>query len=174
MADISKGIDIIIDKLTNSIENSISGDSFKTEVLPIAITELKKLKKADWVFDWKKEGQDPAKQVYKLVIQDNPTIIQGMVSIEDKGDHIFMHLIESVKFNRGAKKLYIGVPGNLVAFVCKISFNRGYDGFVSFESKTRLVDHYKKSLGAFVIAGRLMAIDTVSALRLVDKYFPQK
>ena len=174
MAIVSKGIDIIIDKLTNSVENSISGDSFRTEALLVTVTDFKKLKKVDWVFDWKREGQDPQKQVYKLVIQDNPAIIQGMVSIEDKGDHIFMHLIESVKFNKGAKKLYIGVPGNLVAFVCKISFDRGYDGFVSFESKTRLVDHYKKSLGAFVIAGRLMAIDTVAALRLVDKYFPKK
>jgi hypothetical protein len=83
-----------------------------------------------------------------------------------------MHLIESAKFNKGARKVYIGVPGNLVAFVCKVSFDKGYEGFVSFESKTRLIEHYKSALGAFVIAGKLMAIDTRGALKLIDKYFP--
>jgi hypothetical protein len=83
-----------------------------------------------------------------------------------------MHLIESAKFNRGSKKLYIGVPGNLVAFVCKFSFEKGYEGYVSFESKTKLIDHYKKTLGAFVIAGKLMAIDTKASLKLLEKYFP--
>jgi len=78
-----------------------------------------------------------------------------MVSIKDKGGHIFMHLIESVKFNRGAKRLYIEMRGNLVAFVCRISFDRGYDGFVSFESKTRLVGHYKKPLGPMQLLGTL-------------------
>ena len=38
-----------------------------------------------------------------------------------------MHLIESNKFNRGAKKVYLGVPGNLVAFACKYSFEKGYN-----------------------------------------------
>ena len=100
----STGISAVIDKLTNSIENSISGDSFKTEVLLVSAAELKKLKKADWTFDWKREGLDENKRIYKLVIRDNPFIIQGLVSVEDKGDHIFMHLIESARFNKGARK----------------------------------------------------------------------
>jgi hypothetical protein len=83
-----------------------------------------------------------------------------------------MHLIESAKFNRGTKKLYIGVPGNLVAFVCKLSFEKGYEGYVYFESKTKLIDHYKKTLGAYVIAGKIMAIDTTAALKLFKRYFP--
>jgi hypothetical protein len=168
-----KGIDILIDKLTNSIENSISGDSFKTDVLPLTKDDLKNFKKSDWVFDWKKECLESGRQLFKLVIKDNPKIIQGLVSIEDRGDHVFMHLIESVKFNKGTKKLYIGVPGNLVAFVCKISFEKGYGGFVSFESKTKLIEHYKKSLGAFAIGGKMMAINSLSSLRLIEKYFPK-
>jgi len=43
-------------------------------------------------------------------------IIQGLLSISDYEDHIFMHLIESAPFNFGKPKLYEGVPGNLVAF----------------------------------------------------------
>jgi hypothetical protein len=50
-----------------------------------------------------------------------------------------MHLIESAKFNKGKNKIYIGVPGNLVAFACKLSFDKGYDGYLAFDAKTVLV-----------------------------------
>lgn len=164
---------IEIDKLTNSIENTISGDSFETEVLPVEDLDIRRLKKSEWLFDWKKEYKDNSKSIYKLVITGNETIIQGLISLEERGDHVFMHLIESSKFNRGGRKLYLGVPGNLVAFACKLSFDLGYEGFVSFESKTKLIEHYRKTLGAFSITGKIMAIDTIAAKRLVDQYFPQ-
>lgn len=166
--------DIEIDKLTRSIENAISGDSFKTEVLELTPADIRKLKKTDWLFDWKAEAKSSEKTVYKLVIAGNERIIQGLISLQDRGDHIFMSLIESSKFNRGAKKLYLGVPGNLVAFVCKLSFDKGYDGYVSFESKTKLIAHYQKTLGAHVLFGNIMAIDTRAATSLVDQYFPKK
>ena len=165
--------DIEIDKLTRSVENAITGDSFQTEVLPLTPIDLRKIKKAEWLFDWKREGKQPDRQVFKLVIMGNPDIIQGLISLQDRGDHIFMALIESSKFNRGARKVYLGVPGNLVAFACKFSFERGYDGYVSFESKSRLIEHYSKSLGASVLFGNIMAIDTRAASKLVTQYFPQ-
>jgi hypothetical protein len=107
-----------IGRLTHSIENATTADRFKTEVLQLTPKDLRKLKKLDWLFDWKKEVKDNEKSVYKLVICNNPDIIQGLISIQDKGDHIFMHLIESSSFNRGKRKVYLGVPGNLVAFAC--------------------------------------------------------
>jgi hypothetical protein len=45
--------------------------------------------------------------------------------MEDKGDHIFVNLIENAPFNIGKKKLYEGVPGNLFAFACKLSWIMG-------------------------------------------------
>ncbi len=131
---VSRQINIEIDKLTRSIENVISGDSFKTEVLKLTPKDINTIKKTDWLFDWKAEAKEEAKSVFKLVIVENPDNIQGLISLQDKGDHIFMHLIESNKFNRGARKIYLGVPGNLVAFACKLSFDKGYEGYVSFES----------------------------------------
>ncbi|MBI2270015.1 MAG: hypothetical protein HYU69_06595 [Bacteroidetes bacterium] len=86
-------------------------------------------------------------------------------------DHVFIHLIENAPFNRGKEKIYEGVPGNLVAFACKLSFQRGGDGFVSFEAKTKLINHYVKTLGAHHFGGHLMVIDNVSAKKLVNKYF---
>jgi hypothetical protein len=49
----------------------------------------------------------------------------------------------------------------------------GYDGFISFESKSVLIDHYRRTLGAQVLFGNIMAIDTHAAKKLVDHYFPQ-
>ena len=169
-----KPFDIEIDKLTRSIENAITGDSFKTEVLELTPKDIKSLKKADWLFDWKAEAKQKDKSIYKLVIIDNPAIIQGLISLQDRGDHIFMPLIESSKFNKGTRKVYLGVPGNLVAFACKLSFDKGYGGYISFESKTKLIAHYQKSLGDHVLFGNIMAIDTSAANKLIEQYFPEK
>jgi hypothetical protein len=42
-----------------------------------------------------------------------------------------MYLVESAPFNKGKTKLYSGIPGNLVAFACKLSFQRGHEGNVA-------------------------------------------
>ena len=82
-----------------------------------------------------------------------------------------MHLVESAPFNKGKSKVYSGVPGNLVAFACRLSFQRGYEGNVSFISKTQLINHYINTLGAFHFGGRLMIIETRAAVNLIGKYF---
>jgi hypothetical protein len=166
------GVDIEIDELTNSIKNLISGDSFTTEISRITKIDLKKVtKKEGWLFDWKKELKHPEREIYKLTITNNQLIIQGLVSLEVKADHVFMHLVESAPFNKGKTKLYAGVPGNLVAFACKLSFQRGHDGNVAFISKTQLIDHYVETLGAIHVGGRLMIIDSGAALKLINRYF---
>lgn len=166
------GLDFIIDQLTNSIQNVVSGDSFVTEVTVLIRNDLKSISKVNgWLFDWKSEYKNPIREVYKLNIVHNPTIVQGLISLEMKKDHIFMHLVESAPFNKGKSKMYAGVPGNLVAFACKLSFQRGFEGNVSFLSKSQLINHYEKSLGAIHVGGRVMIVETETALKLMDKYF---
>ena len=83
-----------------------------------------------------------------------------------------MHLVESAPFNKGKAKVYAGVLGNLVAFACKFAFQRGLEGNVSFIAKTKLIDHYAQSIGAIHIGRQRMIIETQSALKLINKYFP--
>ena len=167
-----KGLDFIIDKLTNSIENTISGDSFQTDISIVTTTDLNQINKRNgWHFDWKSEFKQPEREVYKLTIVNNQTVVQGLMSIQVKLDHIYLHLIESAPFNKGKGKLYSGIPGNLVAFACKLSFQRGHEGNVSFISKTQLINHYAQTLGAFHVGGRVMIIETQAALKLINKYF---
>lgn len=166
-----KGLDFIVDKITNSIENTSTGEIFDTEIVKLTINDSSQIKKSSWAFDWTKELMDKSKTVYKLTTTNNPTIIQGLLSIEDKKDHIFMHLIESAKFNKGRDKMYFGVPGNLVAFACKISVDKGYEGFLAFDAKTELIKHYERSLGATHFRGLRMFIETSAALKLISQYF---
>ena len=168
------GLDLEVDKLTNSIENVITGDSFPTDITIITPADLKNITiKNGWKFDWKIEFKQPARDVYKLTIVNNQSIIQGLISLEVKSDHVYMHLVENAPFNKGKTKIYAGVPGNLVAFACKLSFQRGNKGNVSFFSKTQLVQHYIDTLGATHFGGRIMIIDSNAALKLINKYFPK-
>lgn len=165
-------LDFVVDKLTNSIENVQTGDVFPTNITLLTTADLKTVtKKNDWQFDWKYELKQPEREVYKLTIPNNISVIQGLISLEFKTDHVYMHLVESAPFNKGKSKVYAGVPGNLVAFACRLSFQRGFEGNVSFVSKTQLIDHYAKTLRAVHIGGRIMIIETPAALRLIDKYF---
>lgn len=165
-------LDFIIDTLTNSIQNTISGDSFTTEVIRLTKTDLKQVtKKNGWNFNWKQELDNNSREVFKLTITNNPAIIQGIISFSIKPDYIYMELVESAPFNLGRNKLYEGVPGNLVAFACKVSFQHGFDGFVSFTAKTKLIEHYEKTLGAYHFGNQLMIIHTGAAQHLIDKYF---
>lgn len=109
------GLEFIIDKLTNSLENVITGDSFRTEVSVLTNADLKSVSKSNgWLFNWRAEFKIPSRDVYKLTIANNPSIIQGLISLEIKTDHVYLHLVESASFNKGRKKVYAGVPGNLV------------------------------------------------------------
>ncbi|MEO5569866.1 MAG: hypothetical protein ABIT08_17480 [Bacteroidia bacterium] len=165
-------LDFVIDKLTNSIENVVTGDSFQTSIIRISTQDLKNITtKNGWVFSWKIEFQQPEREVYKLTIVNNQSVIQGLISLEIKEDHVFMHLVESAPFNKGKTKIYAGVPGNLVAFACQLSFQRSYQGNLAFISKPQLIDHYSTSLGAIHIGNQRMIIIPSVALKLIDKYF---
>ena len=164
-------IDIEIDTLTRSIENSITSDVFDTELILLKLSDKKHIKKSDWLFDWQEQLMNTDREVYKLVIKGNPDIIQGLLCFTDRGDHIYMNLIESAHYNRGKNKIYLGVPGNLVAFACKVSFEKGYSGFVAFDAKSSLIKHYQETIFATHFKGTRMFIETSAAIKLINQYF---
>ncbi|GHS98037.1 hypothetical protein FACS189421_05900 [Bacteroidia bacterium] len=165
-------LEFIIDKLTNSIESSLSGENFQTEVKLVTKEDLKSVtKKNKWKFDWKAEFLLPERAVYKLTIAGEPDIIQGLMCVESREGHIFMHLIESAHFNIGRNKAYFGVPGNLVAYACYLSWKKGFEGNMCFIAKTKLIQHYIDTLGAKLISYNTMVINENAARKLIDRYF---
>lgn len=51
----TRQLNLEIDKLTNSIENSLTGELFNTEITRLRKEDLKSIKKPEWVFNWKLE-----------------------------------------------------------------------------------------------------------------------
>jgi hypothetical protein len=163
----------IIDKITNTIEESVTGKSFETVTIVVTGEEIKMVHKKDgWLFNWKKEFREHGHKIYKLVLKGE-TKIQGLISLEPIYDQLYieMHLIENAPHNFAGKKRFAGVAGNLVAFACKMSFEFGFDGFVAFTAKTELINHYSSTLGAELIFRDRMTISTVPAKKLVNSYY---
>ena len=68
-------LDFEIDKLTNSIENILTGEVFDTEIVRLMDIDKRQIKRVDWQFDWYKELKDKTKEVYKLTTVNNPKIL---------------------------------------------------------------------------------------------------
>jgi hypothetical protein len=68
--------DFIVDRLTNSIQNRISGDSFVTEVSLLSQTDLKQIqKKNGWLFNWKEELSHAKHFGNLLMVIDTPAAL---------------------------------------------------------------------------------------------------
>jgi hypothetical protein len=143
-----EGISIPVDRLTESIEDAETGERHETALLRVQPEQAHTIKKSHWLFDWHWEIKQPEREIYKFVKVVEPRVIRGLVSLEDMGNPLHLHLIENAKANRLKNKKYLGVAGNLFAFACKRSFELGYEGFITFDSKTNLVNHYIRSFGS--------------------------
>ena len=80
--------------------------------------------------------------------------------------------LESAPHNVGLKGRYLGVGAHLFAIAARISFEKGFDGYISFVAKTGLIEHYSETLLAKRIGNtQRMFLDTHSATVLVHRYF---
>jgi len=100
--------------------------------------------------------------------------MQGLVSLQDHSDQVFMRLFESSNFNRVPGKGQLGVLGNLGAFTCKLSLAKGYGSYVFFDNKTKLLALYRKTLGAPSRFRSVRALDLQAAAKRSNQPFSQK
>lgn len=108
------------------------------------------------------------------LLAEGSSAVQGLVSLEPAEGFVLVHLLEGAPHNVGREKLLRGVAGNLFAFACARSFALKFDGYVAFEAKTDLIEHYRISLGAEQVgSSSRMIIATENALRLVEQYFEE-
>jgi hypothetical protein len=95
-----------VDKLTASLEEVSTGRSYSTSVYALERSELPLvIKKNGWKFNWREEFAYDVKTVYKLIANDFPDEIQGLISLSDAGDHIFMPLVETALIPHYEKEL---------------------------------------------------------------------
>ena len=163
-------INILIDELTNSIRHRATGAEFETILEKATLEDIQKLK--GWLFDWQKT--QVRYTVHKLITVAQPDIIQGLIATAADKSFVYIELVENAPFNIGSEQMYQGVGGNLFAYACKMSFELGFDGYVSFIAKTELIEHYRLKMFAKSLSAQKMYIDTEGALKLVNQYFSKK
>lgn len=162
-------IDVLIDKLTNSIEEVATGLSFDTQITIAKSRDIRSLDQS-WRFDWRVELKQ--REVFKLTIPDVGPAVQGLISLSREEGFIQVILIESHPENVGQTKKFAGVAGNLMAYAAKLSIEIGNEGYVAFDAKTELFAHYARTLGARRIGNsQRMVIHPATSAKLVERYF---
>ena len=162
-------LDEFIDELTESIKDVAKGRSYATVVSPVTVHNLAETETI-WRFDWNREIETA--EVYKLTAPKLGRLIHGLISIRPEEGFVWINVIESHPENVGHRNKYDGIAPNLVAYACLRSFELGHDGYVSFDAKSELIEHYKQTLGAIQVGRtRRMHLDQTAALWLVKQYF---
>lgn len=171
-------IDIFIDRITDCLEDSLTGDLLDTEFQLVKKTitpiDAAAYKKEGWNFDWSKPQKDGC-EVYQLFIKGDAQV-QGMIAFKHIREQCYTYatLVESAPWNIGEKGRYKGVGAHLFAIACKESWDVGNEGYVQFIAKSNLIQHYTETLGAQLIGGQIMFIDSYAALKLIKKYFKEE
>jgi len=119
-------------------------------------------------FNWNLYLRNEKIEVYKIMVLGSERI-EGAIALEPRGDHVWVHLIEKAPHNRGEVEKYNFVAHHLFAFASKRSFELA-DGFVAFDAKTNLIDHYRKNYGAEPVGSRRMIIPDIAGKHLINVY----
>jgi len=131
-------------------------------------------KKNGWNFTWRTLFKTEGAEFYKLTLKDDASNIQGILMFSIMYDGmLYMNNIEIASHNLGSKGKHDNVAGCLIAFGCLKSFELGkntYKGYLTFESKTKLIPLYKEKYGAINSMGQKMFIDPIQGLKLIDRY----
>ena len=152
-----------------------TGKIVKTSVTQAKFNEVKNLKRQRWNFNWEVpfvEGYE----VYKITLVGENEI-QGLIAfksdISTKAVHV--KICESAPDNIGSKGKYEGVGPHLFAIAAMKSIEYGYDGYLYFEAKSKLIKHYKRSIGAKQVGNsQVMIISPTEAKILINRYLERR
>jgi hypothetical protein len=138
----------------------------------IVLSTAKQLKKDGWKFDWDKSFGAISQKIAYLENEK----IQGLVEFEEVPSSLYniIYRIELAPENIGKNRKIDNIAGTLFAYVAKDSLDAGFEGFVVFDSKTILIDHYVEKYGAQVLFGNRLYFDTKASKALINKYLKGK
>jgi len=131
---------------------------------------LKEIKQQKEYFDFDFVSLFKEFTVCKICKLGDEDVIQGLVAFKPSIGILQCANMEINAINEKPLLLHGGVGKCMVALCCKISFDMGFEGYISFMAKNRLMPYYRR-LGAFNTGGLNMAIRTADAYKLVAQYF---
>jgi ribosomal protein S6E (S10) len=150
------------------ITDTSTGEKHSVDILPVEFDEFKTLRKNRYFFDWKIENNQ---EVYKLQIKGSSDIL-GLISIEriPQEWRIHIRLLTVSKENKGHKKKYDKIAGNLIAYVAKIAIREfGELACVSLRPKSQIAEHYidKYNMNK---TGMTLSIEVPEIIDLINIY----
>ena len=127
----------------------------------------------NWQFNWKKlYSRDSI--FYKVILEISPRTIQGLLMATILNDEmLYLNNLEVAPHNYGKNGIYDFVAGCMIAFSCNLSLVYGkgyYKGYVVFDSKTKLIEHYQKKYGAALLFKQRMCIYKEVGIKLIKQY----
>ena len=149
-----------------------SGIPVKSEII-LANKGKIPLKKDGWNFNWRRLSRESNSRTFILRTLDFPNNIEGALHLKVENDMMIMDMIELSPQNIGKEnKKYNNVAGCLIAFACRESFKiiGAYKGFLTFVSKSNLINWYVEKYGAEIALGQRMYIDAERGEKLINKY----
>jgi len=150
------------------ILDTTNGKEYPVEILQVENEDFKSLGKSRYFFDWRIE-QD--KEVYKLQLINSKDIL-GLVSLERIPDEwrIHIRLLTVSKENKGKRKQYDKIAGNLITHVAKIAVREyGESACVSLKPKTQIAQHYIDKYNMH-LTGRLLSIEISEITEMINLY----
>lgn len=155
------------------LQETVDGELIEGVIAKANIQDMP-AKKDGWQFTWKKLGETEGADFYKLTRVASPDIIEGMLMLTLLNEEmLYMNNIEVVPHNCGSKGKYSNMAGGLLAFACYKSFEQGknyYLGYLSFDSKTELIELYQEKYGATFAMGQKMFFIPEAGKELMKKY----
>lgn len=171
-------LDVVIDEITPCLKDSQSNIYVDTDYKMIghisSSTALQMQKYEKWNFNWSDPDLEDC-SIYALYVKDTKQT-QGLIACREYKDqnqakgYIEVVLAEANPKNVGKGGRYKGVGAHLFSIASRLSLDLGYGGYVTFISKTDLVQHYIDELHAEVLFGSNMQLNTEASKRLVAIY----
>lgn len=149
-----------------------NGLKHEVEVNPIENIDFKSVTKKEYFFNWKLEKEY---EIYKINILDQSKIL-GLVSIERIPDEFRIHirLLSVSSDNKGKKKLYDRIVGNLLTYIAKLAIKDYAElACVSLKPKGKVAQHYidKYSMN---ITGATLSLELKNIFGLLNTYDIEK
>jgi len=145
-----------------------TGKIYPIEILPVKSIDYKSLSKARYFFDWREEREA---ETYKLTIKGEHDIL-GLVSLEriPAEWRIHIRLLTVSEENRGNKKVFENIAGNLIAEVSKMAVAQfGKFACVSLRPKSSIAQHYVTKY-KMNVTGLTLSLEVPEILDLINEY----
>lgn len=168
------------------LEDSQTGERFEAVIELATRKDFNTIKKDTSRFDAFHWSKYAGKEIYKLRLTGEDKIL-GVMCIQDYPPEEGVNALEIVLLEVSAetrstkklpdKKRFLGIAGCLIAFACRESFKRGYNGWLFLIPKSYLIEHYTQAYGFRYIplntAARpdgFMELNTSTSIKLIKKY----